>query len=67
MDLTILPVEGLRIRLNAKSDRHHWHRFLTKIYVPLYVKRGVYSVGEEHYGNDLMYLRSEVRGRKSDV
>ena len=27
---------------------------------------GVFSGGEEIYGNGLMYLRSEVRGRKSE-
>ena len=27
---------------------------------------GVFSVGEEHYGNDLMYQRSETRERKSE-
>ena len=31
-----------------------------------YPKWGVFSVGEKNYGNDLMYRRPEVRGRKSE-
>ena len=27
---------------------------------------GVFSAGEENYGNDLMYRRSGIKGRKSE-
>ncbi|MCG8499333.1 MAG: hypothetical protein MJB12_02855 [Firmicutes bacterium] len=37
----------------------------TGIYTPP-APAGVFSVGEEIYGNDLMYRRPEIRGRKSE-
>ena len=37
-----------------------------KYFVQIEFIRGVFSGGEEHYGNDLIYRRPEVRGRKSE-